>query len=264
MVGAVSAEGGMDHTSWSVGALAKVAGMTVRTLHHYDELGLLRPSERTQSGHRRYTEADLHRLYQVRLLRQLGMSLDEIGNVLADAADPGLLAKVLTAHLEQLDEQALRLDALRRQTRGLLAQLAGPVPPDTGRLLALLGSTTILDQHLTPEQRDFLERHAFEVGPEAREKLDEEWPAVLAKVVEHYRAGDPVDDPDVLQTARRLVAVGDTFAAGDREILRSISAFFRENGRGVLRDVLVDQPVDDLGDGLWDYLSHLHATLSGE
>ena len=247
---------------WSVGTLAKVAGMTVRTLHHYDELGLLRPSERTPSGHRRYTEADLHRLYQIRLLRQLGMSLDEIGDVLADPSDPGPLTRVLTGHLDQLDEQVWRLNALRRQTRGLLAQLNGPSRPDSDRLLALLGSTSLFDRHLTREQREFLDQHAFDVGPQARERLDEEWPEVLAKVVGHYRAGDPVDDPEVRRTGRRLVHVGETFAAGDREILRSMGAFFRENGRGVLRDVLPDQPVDDLGDGLWDYLGRLYTAVS--
>ncbi|MFD0205696.1 MULTISPECIES: hypothetical protein [Saccharothrix] len=87
---------------------------------------------------------------------------------------------------------------------------------------------------------------------------------MLAKIVEHYRAGDPVDDPEVLRTARRLVGVGETFAAGDREILRSMGAFFRQNGRGVLRDVLPGQPVDDLGDGLWDYLSRMYAAISPE
>ncbi|MCE6994719.1 MerR family transcriptional regulator [Saccharothrix sp. S26] len=260
----MTAEGGLDQPRWSVGALAKVAGMTVRTLHHYDELGLLRPSERTPSGHRRYTEGDLHRLYQIRLLRQLGMSLEEIGGVLADSVDPGPLARVLAGHLEQLDEQVWRLNALRRQTRGLLAQLNGPTRPDSDRLLALLGSTTIFDQRLTREQRDFLDRHAVEIGPRARERLDEEWPEVLAKVVEHYRAGDPVDDPEVRRTARRLVDVGETFAAGDREILREMWAFFRENGRGVLRDVLPGQPVDDLGDGLWDYVARMYAALSNE
>ncbi|NUT52713.1 MAG: MerR family transcriptional regulator [Saccharothrix sp.] len=260
----MNAQGGGDQPRWSVGALAEVAGMTVRTLHHYDALGLLRPSERTPSGHRRYTEADLHRLYQVRLLRQLGMSLEEIGDVLADPADPGPLARVLAAHLEQLDEQVWRLNALRRQTRGLLDRLAGATPPDADRLLALLGSTTIFERHITREQRDFLDRHAFEVGPQARRNLDEEWRVVLAKVVGHYRAGDPVDDPEVRRTAHRLVAVGETFAAGDREILRSMSAFFRANGRGVLRDVLPGQPVDDLGDGLWDYLGRLYAEASAE
>ncbi|XVS62643.1 MerR family transcriptional regulator [Actinosynnema sp. CA-299493] len=260
----MSAKGGLDQPRWSVGALARVAGMTVRTLHHYDELGLLRPSERTASGHRRYTEADLHRLYQIRLLRQLGMSLEEIGGVLSGASDAGPLGRVLAAHLEQLDEQVWRLNALRRRTRGLLAQLTGPTRPDPDRLLALLGSTTIFDGHLTREQRDFLDEHAVEIGPRARERLDEEWPDVLAKVVGHYRAGDPVDDPEVRRTARRLVDVGETFAAGDREILRSMGAFFRENGRGVLRDVLPGQPVDDLGDGLWDYVARMYAALSAD
>ncbi|WP_053720911.1 MerR family transcriptional regulator [Saccharothrix sp. NRRL B-16348] len=258
----MSAEGGLDQPRWSVGALAKVAGMTVRTLHHYDELGLLRPSERTPSGHRRYTEADLHRLYQIRLLRQLGMSLDEIGGVLAGTSDPGPLAGVLAGHLAQLDEQVWRLNALRRQTRGLLAQLTSPTRPDPDRLLALLGSTTVFDGHLTRDQREFLDQHAFEIGPDARKKLDEEWRDVLAKIVGHYRAGDPVDDPEVRRTARRLVDVGETFAAGDREILRSMSAFFRESGHGVLRDVLPDQRVDDLGDELWDYLARMYAALS--
>ncbi len=262
MVGVVTRTGGVDQPRWSVGALAKIAGMTVRTLHHSDELGLLRPGEWTRSGHRRYTEADLHRLYQIRLLRQLGMSLEEIGDVLVDTSDPGPLADVLTGHLEQLDEQVWRLNALRRQTRGLLVQLTATTRPDSDRLLALLGSTTIFDRHLTREQRDFLDQHAFEIGPDARKRLDEEWPEVLAKVVEHYRADDPVDDPEVLRTSRRLAAIGETFAAGDRDILRSMSAFFRENGRGVLRDVLAGQQVDDLGDALWDYLGRVYAASS--
>jgi DNA-binding transcriptional MerR regulator len=262
MVGVVTKTGDADQPRWSVGALAKLAGMTVRTLHHYDRLGLLRPGGRTQSGHRRYTEADLHRLYQIRLLRQLGMPLEEIDDVLLDTSDSGPFADVLTEHLEQLDEQVWRLNALRRQTRGLLVQLTATTRPDTDRLLALLGSITIFDRHVTQEQRDFLDQHAFDIGPDARKRLDEEWREVLAKVVEHYRADDPLDDPEVLRTSQRLVAIGETFAAGDRDILRSMSAFFRENGRGVLRDVLAGQQVDDLGEGLWNYLSRLHAASS--
>ncbi|GII88878.1 hypothetical protein Ssi03_68680 [Sphaerisporangium siamense] len=47
---------------WSIGELARATGVTVRTLHHYDEIGLVPASERTASGHRRYTEGDLRRL----------------------------------------------------------------------------------------------------------------------------------------------------------------------------------------------------------
>src|SRR5437868_15006110 len=61
-----------------VGELARRTGLTVRTLHHYDEIGLLHPSLRTESGHRLYTAADVARLQQITSLRQLGFSLEEI------------------------------------------------------------------------------------------------------------------------------------------------------------------------------------------
>ena len=61
-----------------VGELAKRTGLSVRALHYYDEIGLLQPSEVTESGHRLYGEAELVRLQQIKSLRQLGFSLDEI------------------------------------------------------------------------------------------------------------------------------------------------------------------------------------------
>ncbi|MEU8249720.1 MerR family transcriptional regulator [Nonomuraea sp. NPDC048916] len=68
--------------SFSVGQVARLAGVTVRTLHHYDEIGLLSPGERTRAGYRRYTEADLVRLQQVLLYRELGFPLEEIAVIL--------------------------------------------------------------------------------------------------------------------------------------------------------------------------------------
>ena len=58
--------------SWKVGDLARITGLTVRALHHYDHIGLLSPSLRTAAGHRLYTAADVARLYRVCLLRRLG------------------------------------------------------------------------------------------------------------------------------------------------------------------------------------------------
>ena len=56
---------------WKVGELAGLAGLTVRTLHHWDEIGLISPSMRTASGHCLYDEADVRRLYEVVALREL-------------------------------------------------------------------------------------------------------------------------------------------------------------------------------------------------
>jgi DNA-binding transcriptional MerR regulator len=71
----------VDHT---VGEVARLAGITVRTLHHYDEVGLLSPSGRTASGYRRYDHSDLVRLQRILGYRELGFGLDEIAAILDD------------------------------------------------------------------------------------------------------------------------------------------------------------------------------------
>ncbi|GAA3664469.1 hypothetical protein GCM10022420_049470 [Streptomyces iranensis] len=83
---------GKDATGrrWSIGELARASGVTVRALRHYDEVGLVRASGRTGAGHRRYTAEDLRRLYRVRALCGLGLSLAEIGDALDDV-DAGRL-----------------------------------------------------------------------------------------------------------------------------------------------------------------------------
>lgn len=69
-----------------VGDLAAATGLTVRTLHYYEEVGLLVASARSESGHRLYGAADVERLYQICLLRRLGLPLGEIGRALDDPA----------------------------------------------------------------------------------------------------------------------------------------------------------------------------------
>ena len=70
--------------SYTVGRVAEIAGVTVRTLHHYDEIGLLTPGDRSSAGYRRYDDADLERLQQILLYRELGFTLEEIAAILDD------------------------------------------------------------------------------------------------------------------------------------------------------------------------------------
>ncbi|MDT0269513.1 MerR family transcriptional regulator [Streptomyces sp. DSM 44915] len=75
--------------SYSVGRVAELSGVTVRTLHHYDEIGLLVPGERTPAGHRRYRDQELDRLQQILFYRELGLPLERIAALLDDPdADP--------------------------------------------------------------------------------------------------------------------------------------------------------------------------------
>ncbi|AJP04435.1 transcriptional regulator [Streptomyces cyaneogriseus subsp. noncyanogenus] len=96
--------------SYSVGQVAAFAGVTVRTLHHYDKAGLLSPSDRSQAGYRLYGEADLVRLQQILFYRELGFPLDEIAAILQDPQVNPL--ERLRARQRQLGEEIARLQRL--------------------------------------------------------------------------------------------------------------------------------------------------------
>src|ERR671933_2959648 len=70
--------------NYSVGQVAGLAGVTIRTLHHYDEVGLLPPSGRSSAGYRIYEEFDLRRLQQILFYRELGFTLEEIATIVND------------------------------------------------------------------------------------------------------------------------------------------------------------------------------------
>lgn len=115
--------------AFTVGDLARLTGVTVRALHHYDELGLVRPSQRTAAGYRLYSDADVVRLQQVLLFRELGLPLHEI----ADAIDNDARREdVLRQHREVLITKRARLDAMVAAVDAALTTLekGQPMQPD--------------------------------------------------------------------------------------------------------------------------------------
>ncbi len=105
--------------------MAGFAGVTVRTLHHYDAIGLLVPSARSHAGHRRYSDADLDRLQQILFYRELGFPLEEVAALLDDpAADPRAHLRrqhdLLTARIERLQKMAAAVEqAMEARTMGI-------------------------------------------------------------------------------------------------------------------------------------------------
>ncbi|XTZ18473.1 MerR family transcriptional regulator [Micromonospora echinospora] len=102
----------MTHT---VGEVARLARVTVRTLHHYDEIGLLSPSGRTPTGYRRYDDADLERLQQILFYRELGFPLEEIATILDDpGADPAAHLRrqheLLRVRIKRLEEMVTAIE----------------------------------------------------------------------------------------------------------------------------------------------------------
>ncbi|WP_159945383.1 MULTISPECIES: MerR family transcriptional regulator [unclassified Nocardiopsis] len=104
----------MGHT---VGEVARLSGQTVRTLHHYDRIGLLVPAGRTRAGYRSYSDADLERLRQILTYRELGFGLDQIAALLDDPATDTRAHltrqhRLVTARIARLREMAQALERL--------------------------------------------------------------------------------------------------------------------------------------------------------
>lgn len=108
---------------WKVGDLAKLTGLTVRTLRFYDQIELLSPSSATESGHRLYDDEDLSRLYQIVSLKELGLSLDEVKAALTgDGIDP---LEVVDLQMERVQEQIRRQQKLLDQLRHVSKLMKG-------------------------------------------------------------------------------------------------------------------------------------------
>jgi bifunctional DNase/RNase/DNA-binding transcriptional MerR regulator len=135
--------GEIEDRRWKVGELAKATGLTVRTLHHYDDVGLLVPWERTSAGHRLYADQDVRRLYHILALRGLGLGLEEIASLLDDA-DVSLLDTV-RRHLEQVERELEHRHRLRLRLRRILDALERSVDPAVDEFIDAMEAMTVIE-----------------------------------------------------------------------------------------------------------------------
>ncbi|MEO6088570.1 MAG: MerR family transcriptional regulator [Umezawaea sp.] len=135
--------------TWRIGELARETGLTVRTLHHYDQLGLLSPLSRTEGGHRCYTSGDVRRLHRVVALRGLGISLEEIGTLLDGDLDP---TDLLRRQLDAVEDRIRKASDLRARLLDVLNDLGRNAEPSVGQLLQLIEETVAMTEPLTPAQ----------------------------------------------------------------------------------------------------------------
>ena len=192
--------------SLTVGAVARLSGVTVRTLHHYDAIGLLRASGRSEAGYRRYGDADLDRLQRILFYRELGFGLDDIRQVMTDGDADAL------GHLRR--QHAMLLDRIGRLKRMVIA-------------VEKAMEAQTMGISLTPEERlevfgDFdPESHAAEAGErwggtetyaESHrrvtrytkadwDRMKAESAAYLEPLVTAMRAGKPADSGEAMDAA---------------------------------------------------------------
>ena len=115
----------MSTKTYTVSQVSRMAHVTVRALHHYDEIGLLVPSQRADNGYRMYTDADLQRLQQILLFRELGFALDAIRAVIDEA--PAERRAALLAQRGKLEADQRRTAAVLRAIETAIEALEGGI-----------------------------------------------------------------------------------------------------------------------------------------
>jgi DNA-binding transcriptional MerR regulator len=198
----------------------------VRTLRHYDAIGLLRPARRTDAGYRVYAEADVARLYRILGLRSLGLPLDEIGGLL-DAGVP--LADVLHRQLDAVERRMSADAVLRRRLRDLLAAV-GERGPSVDDLTDTMEAMAMTDRSYTPDQREALARRRDALGPEGMRAAERAWADVIADAEAERAAATDPSDPRMQAVAGRWRDLIEQFTGGDPGIRASLGRMYREQG----------------------------------
>ena len=219
-------------TGLRIGELAERAGLTVRTLHHYDQIGLVRASERTEAGHRRYSEADVRRLYQVVALRSLGVPLAGIGRALE--GDGFTLKDAVTAQLEAVDAELLHARRLRRRLERILEVLERSDDPSVEELTQIMEVMRMHETYYTPEQLAQLEARREEVGEDQIAAIEREWAELSAQMKAYRDAGTDPSDPEVRALAERWRDLTERtiagFTGGDPGITENLGRMYKEEG----------------------------------
>jgi DNA-binding transcriptional MerR regulator len=234
----------MEFEALKVGELARRTGLTVRTLHHYDQIGLLKPSLHTEAGYRLYTRADVARLQQVLSLRQLGFALDEVRDCLDR---PGFAPlEVIHLHVTRLREQIELQQKLCERLEALAQHFRAAAEVSADEFLYTIEVMTMLENYYTPEQMElFRKRH--EADPEGTAELARQGQAAWAELLAAYTAemekGTDPADPRLQELEKRRQALVNAFTGGDKAIEQNLTRLWKEQADNLCAQFGMDPKV---------------------
>lgn len=206
---------------------AQKAGVTVRALHHYDQIGLLQPTRRTEAGYRLYAEQDFARLQQIVTLKFLGISLKQIKILLQQEYFDVLLQ--LQIQRQAMEEKRRHLDCAIQAIQGAEHVLASGRKPSSEiyksiiEVIAMQTNTEWLKKYYTEGQlADLAKRNS----PEVMEKAQNDW-AVLIQEVEASLQADPASEK-AQSLAARWAKLVEGFTMSDPKLLASLSNLYQD------------------------------------
>jgi len=183
-----------------IGELAKKAGLSVRALHHYDAIGLLSPSQRTEGGARLYGRDDLVRLHRIEALKRFGYSLPDIQASLDGPLDGGPL-RVLQRQIAELEAQASRAQRLGRHLQHLADLVSAGGETSTADWLDTLELMNMYQKHLDDHELDAL----LASGPDTVAPTDPAWAELIGEMSHAVQRALPADSGEAQALAWRWI-----------------------------------------------------------
>jgi MerR family transcriptional regulator, thiopeptide resistance regulator len=240
--------------TYQVKDVARLAGVSIRTLHHYDSIGLLVPGTRTAAGYRLYTEADLFRLQQILIGRELGLSLEEIRRSLDDPRFDRKAA--LLDQRERLRDRASQTEAMIRAIDVALAALDGSRTKGETNMEDLFAGFNP-SQYDEEARRQWGTSEAFaESEKRIRRYTPDDWKAVRAEQAAVYedawsalKAGKSPADAAVMDIAERhRMSIDRWFYPCSHGMHRGLASMYESDDR-------FRQSIDAHGEGLTAFLA---------
>lgn len=206
----------MSSRFWKVGELAKASGTTVRTLHHYEEVGLLSPSYRSESGHRVYGENDVIRLQQILSLKQLGFPLEDIRNCLSEKKLTPL--DVVRMHRQRVEEDSERLLELRNRLTNLERALSAQSPVSVDEFIKTIEVIQMHEKYFSKEQLQDLEARKTELGQDKIKEVQTRWEVLTNQVRSAMEKGTDPTESNVQKLAAEWNSLVTAFTGGNPKI----------------------------------------------
>jgi MerR family transcriptional regulator, thiopeptide resistance regulator len=242
---------------------ASLAGVTVRTLHHYDRLGLLHP-RRSESGYRQYQARDLERLEQIVALKFLGLPLRQI-RILLDRSSLEL-ADALRLQRRVLEEKRKQLDLAIRTIQEAETSLLPGQPADSAILRKIIEAiemqnhTDWMSKYQTPQARAKIETRQAEWTPELQARISQQWTELFADV-RAALAEDPASER-VQALAVRWRELVEAFTQRDPDLTASVSNAWKDRANWPADAKQHAQPFADLE--VWAFMSKAMAIAKQE
>lgn len=205
--------------SLTVGQLAKLTGLTVRALHHYDAIGLLVPSRRPESDYRLYAQADVIRLYRILTLQRLGLSLAEIGAALTRAGTS--VQQLVEQQLAELDEKIAQSARLRSQLSRLHEHLKHGAEPAMSEVLTALELIATYEGRCSADELTRLLAHTNEAT--------DEWPPLIKDVRAAMDRGVLPDSEEAQSLAGRWMRLVMLKVSGDPQLAKKLKQAFYQD-----------------------------------